>query len=155
MATSRVKVVGRVEPPAGKSWNDVIASRAAKQLLVLDFHALTAKALGLPAREIQIHQRAWLGAAADRMVQEDWHRDAAKEVGHVLCSVGADTTEFLLGAFPDSYLEAEANDLAELEANLRFWRPDPGELVQVDRLTIHRRPACGERPRFFLLGAQA
>ena len=148
-------MVGRVAPPRRSNWHEAILVPADRALILCEFVELAARALTLPAAEVEVHQQLWApGHEGASMHEGRWHCDAAFDIGHVVCIVGDFPTEFLLGVYPDAYGEGD-RDLGELSDCLELWRPEPGQLVHIDRRTIHRRPPGRPLARMFMLGAKA
>ena len=153
MALSSATVVGRIDLPAGKTWEDILSSPREQAEVVLSFQTIAARALGLRSSDVQVRKNVCIRGAGDPgMAHTHWHRDAAKPIGHVLCVVGDSPTEFLLGDYPDERIGPE--DYRGIEDGMRRWRPAPGEVVKVDRFTLHRRPLDPGQTRMFLIGSQ-
>lgn len=153
MALSSATVVGRIDLPAGMTWEDVLCSPKEQAQVVLSFQAIAARALGLRLPDVQVRKNVCIRGVGDpSMAHSHWHHDAAKPIGHVLCVVGDSPTEFLLGEYPDERIGRE--DYRGLEDGMRLWRPAPGEVVKVDRFTLHRRPHDPGQTRMFLIGSQ-
>jgi hypothetical protein len=155
LPVSTATVVGRIELPPGKAWSDVIASPSARAAVLCDFQAMAARAMGLPLHRVQVHNNVDIpGSGTKGMYASDWHQDSCGRHRHVLCVLGVEATQFLLGEISDAFF-AEPRDTARLEREMRLWQPRPGELVRLDRHTIHRRPPVVAGSRMFLVATPA
>ena len=153
MIISKAEVVGRftIRP---ERVSDFVGPKGAHPEVICDFQALAAKLLGCPASRVSLLLRPGSSNPDRALVKPGrWHTDTYAGPECLICVLGPEPTEFLLGEYADEYVAAPER-LGELEGVLSFWRPAEAEVVLLDRRTVHRRPRLTSRHRVFLLASK-
>jgi hypothetical protein len=152
---SQATVVGRLDPPGGRTWEELLVDPGARAALLLDFQIAASRALGVPAGRVSIQAKPQ-AIDMEKATRKPgrWHTDSYGGLAHVVCVVGDRPTEFLLGPYERQEVLAllQSQDLSAMEGEVRVWSPGVGDIVRIDPGTIHRRPVLSRAPRLFLLG---